>query len=129
MNSKYTQKRRKLLRSIYGTLSLSTALFAFQACYGVERDMGNDALIYGKVTSSLDGSPIKGIKVISLHDYNYAFTGDDGGYAIFTPSYSQMGLRFQDTDSIENGLFQTRDTLFSMIPNQDLRMNISLDVK
>ena len=129
MKTTFAQRKRKILRSFYGTLSLSTALFAFQACYGVERDLGNDAFIYGKVTSALDGTPIKGIKVISLHDYNYSITDDDGKYELYTPSYNQLGLRFQDADSIENGLFQTRDTIFPISYHQELELNITLDAR
>jgi hypothetical protein len=63
MKTNFKDRKRKVLRAIYGTLSFSTALFVFQACYGTDKDFGADYYLKGIVKSKTTNLPIPGIKV------------------------------------------------------------------
>ena len=43
------------IRKIIGGMSLTTAMFIFQACYGTPQDMGLDMLVEGQVKSLTSG--------------------------------------------------------------------------
>ena len=125
------------IRSILKGLSLTSAMFVFQACYGTPQDFGYDTLIEGKVTSQTSGLPIKGIKVSirdnmsyettqkgSMQDYiSYEITNDEGEFIIFSPKDSYVTVLFEDVDSTENGSF--KDTYKVLDKLDD---NIFLDV-
>ena len=55
-----------LIRKIFGGISLTAAMFVFQACYGTPPDGWDDCASTDfdvHVCSAVDGSPIEGIRV------------------------------------------------------------------
>ncbi len=106
--------KRRWLRGVIGGLSFTSALFIFQACYGMEPDPGQDRLVEGKVTAKTTGLPIKNIMVIAEPDGHGMQTNEKGEFTLYTPSIiDQVKLTFEDIDFTENGSFQSRDTLIS----------------
>ncbi len=65
-----TEMKRNLVRNLLGGLSLTSALFMFQACYGTGPDDMPDILIEGRVTSAKTGDPVKGIKISNADGYS-----------------------------------------------------------
>lgn len=125
---KLTDKKQKILRKIYGTLSLSSALFVFQACYGTPRDTGMDVYIQGFVKSKTTNQPIPGIKV-SIDDHpEYELTDIDGKFKIYTSRDSVYRVKFEDIDSAKNGTFLPKDTVVRII-DESTYLNISLDAE
>jgi len=116
------------VRRILRGLSLTSALFIFQACYGTPQDFGADLFIKGEVTSKSSGLPIKGIKVSVEGEMQYYFTDTDGLFSFFTQKLDQLKIRFEDIDSSQNGLFQNRDTLLTNIPSS-VHLKIQLEGK
>jgi hypothetical protein len=104
------------MRRILRGLSLTSALFIFQACYGTPQDFGDDLFIKGDVRSKSSGLPIKGIKVSVAGDIQYYLTDTDGQFSFYTQRLDQLKIKFEDIDSSQNGLFQNRDTLLTNIP-------------
>jgi hypothetical protein len=100
-----------LVRNLLGGLSLTSAMFMFQACYGSGPDYAIDYLIEGQVKSAKTGDPIKGIKISNADGYQFQFSGPDGKFSFYTDQYSNKLLHFEDIDSTENGSFLSRDTL------------------
>jgi putative lipoprotein (rSAM/lipoprotein system) len=128
MYNKFSERKRKFLRGIYGTLSLSTALFVFQACYGTSHDMVRDILVHGTVTSKVNNQPIPGIKVSIDNDYLSVLTDTSGKFEMYAMRASEYKLLFQDVDSITNGNFKEKDTVLK-ISNVSYFLNIRLDAK
>ena len=112
------------LRKIIRGLSLTSALFVFQACYGTPQDFGNDLHIKGIVTAKTSGLPIKGIKVSVVNDVQYYFTDDEGQFSLYTEWLDNVNVKFEDIDSSQNGLFRTRDTVLTNVGKQ-----VSLNIK
>jgi hypothetical protein len=115
---------RRILRG----LSLTSALFIFQACYGTPQDFGYDLFIKGDVRSKSSGLPIKGIKVSVEGDIQYYLTDTDGQFSFYTERLNQLKIKFEDIDSSQNGLFQSRDTLLTIIPSS-VYLKIQLEGK
>jgi len=128
MKTTLSDRKRKILRRVYGALSLSAALFVFQACYGTPRDMIRDILVHGTVTSKPDDTPIPGIKVNIDSQYSSVLTDNSGKFEIYVVRADEYKLSFQDIDSITNGYFKEKDTILkaSEISNY---INIRLDAK
>jgi len=103
--------RRKLL----GGLSLTSALFIFQACYGTPQDMGLDVFIEGQVKSKKTSLPVKGIKVSVTDKMQFEYTNADGKFSLYTETADNYKLKFEDIDSNLNGLFDVKDTLLTKI--------------
>lgn len=116
-------KRQRIVRRTLGALSLTGALFVFQACYGPPQDMGNDIYIHGLVKAKTSGKPIEGIKVSVTGDTQYVFTDSSGQYEIYVEQDSAYKITFEDTDSSLHGTFVTKDTIL-----QDGNGSINLDV-
>ena len=58
------EKKRKLLRFLFGSFSFTALMFTFQACYGMpERSVEAD--IQGRVTDMETGEPVEGLQVTS----------------------------------------------------------------
>jgi hypothetical protein len=105
--------KNKWFRKLLGGLSLTTAAFIFQACYGTDRDMGPDVHLEGKVASRVSGLPISGIKV-TLDGLNLLdTTNQNGEFSIYTRFASNYKLIFEDVDSLLNGTFKNYDTIVS----------------
>jgi hypothetical protein len=128
MKNKLSVKKRKILRWIYGTLSLSSALFVFQACYGTPHDMGLDVLIQGFVSAKTTNQPIPGIKASVTNRPQYYLTDAEGKFRIYTSQDSVYGLRFEDIDTVKNGTFAPKDTIVKVV-GASIFLNVRLDVK
>ena len=106
--------KKRWLRGVIGGLSFTSALFIFQACYGMGPDMVEDRLVEGKVIAKSTGLPIKNIQVIAVPDGYGMQTNEKGEFAIYAPaSIDRVKLTFDDIDSTENGSFQSTDTIIS----------------
>ncbi len=103
--------KRNWRRKILGGLSLTSALFIFQACYGTPQDFGLDVFIQGQVKSKKSGAPIKNIKVSLTDKIQYQFTDDIGKFSLYTEAADLYKISFDDIDSNQNGLFSSRDTI------------------
>ena len=115
--------KRNVIRKIIGGLSLTSAMFVFQACYGTPQDFGLDLLIEGQVKSKTSGLPIKGIKVSVADNMQYEMTDEEGKFLFYTEMLEGLTLQFQDIDSTQNGLYINKDTVLT-----DLNENIYLDI-
>ncbi len=120
--------KRNWFRGIIGGLSFTSALFIFQACYGMPQDMMDDLLVEGKVTSKSTGLPIEGIRVTDKDHGQYQFTDDEGGFSFYTTFSDRITLLFEDVDSESNGSFANRDTVIDD-HDQQLFVDIAMEDK
>jgi hypothetical protein len=127
MKPNLKDRKRKILRKIYGALSLSTALFVFQACYGPRIDEGKDVYFQGLVKSKSTNLPIPGIKVSIENQPQYIFTDNQGSFRIYAATALEYKLKFEDIDSTTNGYFLPKDTLLKT-DDKSAFLNILLDV-
>ena len=104
--------KRNWLRKILGGLSLTSAMFVFQACYGTPTDLVLDQPIRGKVIDGQTGEPIEGVK-ISVNHFLSGFSDPNGGFEVWVEKSEQYKMVFEDTDGELNGLYSPLDTLFS----------------
>src|SRR5690554_6966910 len=82
--------KRNVIRQIVGGLSLTSAMFVFQACYGTPQDFGLDLLIEGQVKSKTSGLPIKGIKVSVADNMQYTWTNEEGEFSFYTEMLEEL---------------------------------------
>jgi hypothetical protein len=120
--------KRNWRRKILGGLSLTSALFIFQACYGTPQDMGLDILIEGQVRSGKTHNPAKGIKVSVTDKVQYQLTDQDGKFSLYTETADKYNIRFEDIDAAQNGSFVAKDTLLTKI-DKTVYLNIALEEK
>ncbi len=120
--------KRHWFRGVIGGLSFTSALFIFQACYGMHRDYIPDMFVAGKVTAKSTGLPIKNIKVVAEPDGNGMQTNEKGEFSFYSPIFDQIKLTFEDIDSTENGSFQTIDTLINVQEILDFANSVSLEI-
>ena len=118
--------KRNLVRNIVGGLSFSTALFVFQACYGMPQDMLDDLFIEGTVTAESTGLPVEGIKVTVSENGRHDYTDSEGFYSIYTDLTDRVTLLFDDVDSEDNGSFARKDTVLSAAGENFLNVNVAL---
>ena len=111
-----------------GGLSLTTALFIFQACYGTPQDMGLDIFIEGQVKSEKTNKPVKGIKVSVEDKLQYQYTDESGNFSFYTETATSYKIKFEDIDSDQNGIFVEKDTLLTKI-DKTIYLNIELEEK
>jgi putative lipoprotein (rSAM/lipoprotein system) len=116
--------RRKLL----GGLSLTSALFIFQACYGTPHDMGLDIFIEGRVTSQKTNLPVKGIRVSVEDKLQYEFTDTDGKFSLYTEAADSYKIKCEDIDAAQNGSFYEKDTFLTSVVDK-VYLNIALQEK
>jgi len=114
---------RNIVRKLIGGLSLTSAMFVFQACYGTPQDFGLDLLIEGQVKSKVSGLPIKGIKVSVANNMQYALTDNEGKFSFYTEMLEGLKIQFQDIDATQNGLYADQDTVLT-----DLSEKVYLDI-
>ena len=117
--------KRNWKRKLIGGLSLTSALFIFQACYGTPQDFGLDIFIEGQVKSQATGNPIKGIKVSVAEKMQYEYTNEEGRFSFYTEIADNYKIKFEDIDAVQNGVFFDRDTLLSGI-NKRVYLDIVL---
>lgn len=122
------EMKRNWIRKIIGGMSLTTAMFVFQACYGTPQDMGLDMLVEGQVKSLTSGLPVKGIKVSVVDFMQYDITDETGKFSFYTEMIEGIRLQFQDIDSNENGLFADKDTVLAAI-SEKVYLDIMLENK
>jgi hypothetical protein len=120
--------KKNVIRKILGGLSLTSAMFVFQACYGTPKDFGLDLLIEGQVKSKASGLPIKGIKVSVADTIQYELTDEDGKFAFYTEKLKGLTLQFQDIDSTQNGVYIGKDTVLTAL-NENIYLDIALEEK
>ncbi len=136
-------KTRKLLQKIFGGISLTAIAFVFQACYGIEKDLGyDDTRLSGKVTSKTTNSPIKGIKVSVPHyssAYNYAITDENGNFDFYVYISERVNdqrtlpdsipVFFADIDSLENGYFFDKEVIINIDGQNEVKISVELEEK
>lgn len=120
--------KRSWIKNIVGGLSLTSAMFVFQACYGTPQDFGLDLLIEGQVKAKTSGMPIKGIKVSVAQNMQYQITDENGNFSFYTEMMDKVKLEFADVDSVQNGTYANRDTVLTDF-SEKLYLNILLENK
>jgi putative lipoprotein (rSAM/lipoprotein system) len=115
-------------RKLLGGLSLTSALFIFQACYGTPNDMGLDIFIEGKVTSLTTSLPVKGIRVSVEGKLQYEITDAEGKFSLYTEAEDSYKIKCEDIDAEQNGSFYEKDTFLTGI-NKKVYLNIALQEK
>ena len=136
-------KSRKLLRTIFGSVSLTAMAFVFQACYGTGPDPYYDVKMTGTVKSKTTNLPIKGIKVTVNNEYNHGITDENGKFDFYasvprddfddyyysdSPSDS-VRVNFLDVDGIKNGKFKDTTIIINPANKDEVRIHIELEEK
>ena len=140
-------KSRKLLRTIFGGISLTALAFAFQACYGPGPDMMYDIKLTGTVKSKNTNLPVKGIKVsvnngkselfnsYGITDENGKFdfyaSVPNGNYYIDSVCYAanNVNIHFLDIDGAENGDFFDKTIVIDPAHKDEVKINVELEEK
>ena len=120
--------KRNRLRSMIGGLSFTSALFIFQACYGMPQDMMEDILVEGRVTSRSTDLPVEGIKVGVENFDHHAITNSQGEFSFHTLVDGHLFLLFEDMDPAAHGNFARLDTVITY-PRQREYLYIALEEK
>lgn len=119
----------KIIRKILGGLSLTSAVFIFQACYGTPQDISlDDSLLEGQVKSKTTGSPIKGIKVSIDDNLQYQITDQAGRFSFYVQKQEKMKIKFQDIDLEQDGSYLAKDTIVNGY-RDIIHIDITLDSK
>ncbi len=110
--------KRRILRKVLGFLSCSTAVFVFEACYGMPRNIHyNYISIKGRILDKATALPVKGIEVAGISDSRDT-TDVDGKFSVIaeekvkTEKIYPLSLTIKDIDSVVNGLYKNIDTTF-----------------
>lgn len=109
----------RLLRKILGGISLTAAMFVFQACYGTEPDCPLVDYTF-HVVDDKDGTPIPDIRVSSQwqsnsgYEYDWDVNGFTDSAGIAQCSFWACGglnikVRFSDADSV----YVVKDTILN----------------
>lgn len=125
---KFGFMKRNKLRILVGGLSFTTALFVFQACYGMPQDMQDDIFVHGKIVSSTSSLPLNGIKVESALEENNVISDSQGEFAFYTPWTDSLKLTIKDTDPESDGSYISKDTVL-LNPAREVFLNINLEEK
>ena len=120
--------KRNWRKGIIGGLSFTSALFIFQACYGIPQDFYPEIRYSGQVKSKSTGQPLSGIKVTLKDMHNSEYTNEEGEFLLFSEIINQATLQFEDVDSTENGSYTSRDTLL-VEPSTEVYLEIELEEK
>jgi putative lipoprotein (rSAM/lipoprotein system) len=120
--------KQKWRRKLLGGLSLTSALFIFQACYGTPHDFGLDVFIEGQVKSEKTSKPIKGIKVSVSDKMQFEYTNVEGKFSFYTEIADSYKIVFEDIDLNQNGIFSGKDTLITNI-DKTIHLDIALEEK
>ena len=130
-------KTRKLLRVIFGSISLTAVAFTFQACYGMDSDEYSDIKFKGTVLSKTTNLPIKGIKVtINEGGRGECFTDENGEFEFFSevPKFNYLidntrytpdsiRVNFSDIDESENGYFADTTIIVNAAQKKEVVFN------
>ena len=136
-------KSRRLLRTIFGCVSLTAVAFVFQACYGIKEDCFYDVKFTGTVKAKDTNLPIKGIKVAINDKVNFGITDENGKFDFYasipewegcyhhkdTVHYPPDSVRvhFLDIDSIENGYFLNKTIIVDPAHKNEVKINVELE--
>jgi hypothetical protein len=132
-------KSRKLLRNIFGGISLTAMVFIFQACYGTGPDRYSDVKLTGKVVSKTSNLPINGIKITVNEGYNYGFTDENGKFDFYVsvPDWAyekdgvnyipgELNVHFLDIDGVENGHFADTTIIIKPAYKNEVKIDVEL---
>jgi hypothetical protein len=133
-------KTRKLLRKIFGSITLAGVAFVFQACYGIEpdgreSDCSFDTRLSGTVLSKTTNLPIKGIRVFIDGSANYGITDENGQFDFYAyirmceVSPDNVSVMFVDIDGEENGSFVGKNYNIDVIEQDMVKINVELEEK
>jgi len=136
-------KSRKLLRTIFGSISLTAMAFVFQACYGTKEDFYYDIKVTGTVRSKSTDVPIKGIKVVVNSERNFGITDENGNfdfYASVSNSHEyyndsvrfapdSVRVHFLDIDGDENGSFSDTTIIIDPARKDEVKISVLLEDK
>lgn len=111
---------------LFGSLSFASALFIFQACYGMPQDMMDDVFISGRVISQSTGLPVEGIKVEDDGSGHNDITDSTGSFAFYTYRANSLNLSIEDTDPDSFGDYIRKDTVL-VNPEREVILNIALE--
>lgn len=124
----------KFLRKILKGVSLTGAIFVFQACYGTPMpslyEEGGEAPMRFSLVSHTDGTPLSGIRILGDRDAAFSssdrpdrrelgVTGADGRCSVKIPyGRNRKGpyLTFEDP----GGQFLTKDTLLTDLREREI---------
>jgi hypothetical protein len=128
-------KTRKLLRKIFGGISLTAIAFVFQACYGIEPDCSYDMHLSGKVLSKTTQLPVKGIKVSVANSSNYAITDENGLFDFYacirnyeeSASPDNIPVLFKDIDDSESDSFSDKEIFVDINGQSEVKINVELE--
>ena len=120
----------KWLHTLLKGATLSTALFIFQACYGMPQGLEEpgEARMKFTVISNLNGDPIEGVRILGSptnpeHFTELGTTGADGRCDVMIPYFrNEMGpfLRFEDP----SGNYAAKDTTFADLRYRDILIGL-----
>ncbi len=133
-------KFRRLLRTIFGGVSLTAMAFVFQACYGPASDPYYDIKMSGTVKSKSTNKPIKGVKITVNDESNYGITDKKGKFEFYTrvpdESYryhpyppDSVVVRFLDIDGVENGHFEDKIVIVNPAHKDEVIVHVELEKK
>lgn len=108
----------KILRKLFGCISLTAAMFVFQACYGLDPDYYWDpAKLTFRVVSD-DGMPLPDIKVMSQkqsnsesYSFDWKFLGYTDSAGVITRSVDTNGLDIKFRFSDKFSVYTVKDTI------------------
>lgn len=117
------------IHNILKGVSLTGALFVFQACYGVPQDplweAGGEAPMTFSLVSKSTGEPLKGIQVlVGKYNGELGITGEDGLARVSIPYIRNIqgpDLHFVDPE----GVYAQKDT--SLADLRDRTITISME--
>jgi len=123
----------KCLHNILKGISLTGALFVFQACYGIARpplyeDCGEAPMTFTLV-SHATGAPLEGIRILGgayqNQKHDLGTTGADGKCRVEIPYFrNESGpfLSFQDPE----GKYMVKDTTLADLRERDILVKLDL---
>jgi len=126
----------KILHNLLKGVSLTGALFVFQACYGMPNaplyDERGLAPMSFSVVSQATGAPVEGIRILSsvstFHEYiqpsELGVTGADGKCKVNIPYSRNVDgpfLRFEDSD----GHYVVKDTTLADLREREIVIRLN----
>lgn len=127
---KINDKKRRVLRFLFGSFSATALMFTFQACYGPPSSYLTHTTIRGTVTDAETGEPVPGLEVSSPGLFS-TITDQDGHFEDpngerYSYEWDNYTFQVNDIDSTENGVYETLDTSIRAI---DLENPLQLNVR
>jgi hypothetical protein len=114
-------------RRLLGSISLTSALFVFQACYGSPQDFGSDVLIEGQVKSKTTGNLLKGIKVSVNECHQYEYTDEKGNFSFYTGMSDTIKVVFEDIGLVQEKIYKGKDTIISNTISKIVHLDIEME--